>query len=354
MLSPDTLVLDGRFRVLRPLGAGGMGEVYLAEQVSLGRRVAIKVLHRDLHVQPGMAERFRREARLLSAVEHPAVVRVIEYGESGDAPCLVMELVEGESLHHVLRAGGLTLPRALVVLHQLAEGLAAIHEKGIVHRDLKPENVVLTRGARGTEQARLLDFGIARLVEGDQASNVSQVGVVLGTPEYLSPEQATGARVDARSDLYSFGVLAYRVLCGRLPFAGPAPRQFLAQHAAAPPLPLAEAAPALAAHPALVALVMQLLEKDPAQRPASAHAVGLALGAEAARLGAVPAVLGGLALPSAAAEAPGAFPRATALFGTVEPAARPAPPAPPAQAARGGTAIFGAPGAARTGAASAA
>ncbi|WP_370458924.1 protein kinase [Aggregicoccus sp. 17bor-14] len=355
MLSPDTLVLDGRFRVLRPLGAGGMGEVYLAEQVSLGRKVAIKVLHRDLHVQPGMAERFRREARLLSAVEHPAVVRVIEYGESGDAPCLVMELVEGESLHHVLRGGSLPLARALAVLHQLAEGLAAIHEKGIVHRDLKPENVFLTRGPRG-EQARLLDFGIARLVEGDVASNVSQVGVVLGTPEYLSPEQATGARVDARSDLYSFGVLAYRVLAGRLPFAGPSPRQFLAQHAAAPPLPLTEAAPALAAHPALVALVMRLLEKDPTQRPASALALGQALGAEAARLGVLPSITGGFALPPAplaSADAPGAFPRATALFGTVEPAAAGHAEAPPAAPA-GVTALFGAapPAATRSAAAS--
>ena len=237
-----------------------------------------------------------------------------------------MELVEGESLHHVLRAGALPLPRALVVLHQLAEGLAAIHEKGIVHRDLKPENVFLTRGARDSEQARLLDFGIARLVEGDRRATSARWAWCWAPPSTSPRSRPRGRGWTRRSDLYSFGVLAYRVLCGRLPFAGPTPRQFLAQHAAAPPLPLAEAAPALAAHPALVALVMRLLEKDPTQRPASAHAVGQALGAEAERLGALPAVMGGLALPSAAAEAPGAFPRATALFGTAEPcsAARPA------------------------------
>ena len=189
-----------------------MGEVYLGEQVSLGRKVAIKVLHADLMLHPSMIERFKREARLLSAIEHPAVVRVIDYGEAGVGACLVMEYVEGENLYDVLQAGAMAPSRALPLLYQLAEGLAAIHDKGIIHRDLKPENVLLTKGLRG-EQARLLDFGIARLVEPEaNASNLSQVGLVVGTPEYLSPEQAVGAPVDTRSDLYSFGVLAYRVL----------------------------------------------------------------------------------------------------------------------------------------------
>ncbi|MDY7227402.1 protein kinase domain-containing protein [Hyalangium rubrum] len=281
MLAPDSLVLEGRFRVIRPLGSGGMGEVYLGEQVSLGRKVAIKVLHHDLHMQAGMVERFKREARLLSAVEHPAVVRIIDFGESGDAACLVMELVEGVSLHEALQTGPLAPARALTVLHQLAEGLAAIHDQGIIHRDIKPENVFLTRGPRG-EQARLLDFGIARLVEPDADSAVSQVGVVLGTPEYLSPEQAVGARVDVRSDLYCLGVLAYRILSGRLPFDGPTARQFIAQHANAAPLPLDRAAPTLATQPTLVALVMRLLEKEPANRFQTAHALAEALTAVAA------------------------------------------------------------------------
>ncbi len=287
-LSPDSLVLEGRFRVIRPLGSGGMGEVYLGEQVSLGRKVAIKVLHHDLHMQTGMAERFKREARLLSAVEHPAVVRIIDFGESDDSACLVMELVEGVSLHEALHNGPLAPARALAVLHQLAEGLAAIHDKGIIHRDIKPENVFLTRGPRG-EQARLLDFGIARLVEPDADSAVSQVGVVLGTPEYLSPEQAIGARVDARSDLYCLGVLAYRTLSGRLPFDGPSPRQFIAQHANASPLPLDRAAPAFSTNPSLVALVMRLLEKDPANRFQSAQALAEALVGAAA--GPLPAAI---------------------------------------------------------------
>nr|WP_263974592.1 protein kinase [Myxococcus xanthus] len=268
-----------------------MGEVYLGEQVSLGRKVAIKVLHHDLHAQAGMAERFKREARLLSAVEHPAVVRIVDFGESGDHACLVMEFVEGESLYDVLTPGPMPPGRALPLLQQLAEGLAAIHDKGIIHRDLKPENVFISKSARG-EQARLLDFGIARLVEPDAASSVSQIGVVLGTPEYLSPEQAVGAKVDTRSDLYSFGVLTYRVLSGRLPFDGPLPRNFLSQHASAAPLPLDRAAPTLSRYVGLLSLVMRLLEKDASKRPQSAHELADALAAAHSALSAFTPGLG--------------------------------------------------------------
>lgn len=270
MLPLNSLVLDERFRVLGHLGGGGMGEVYLAEQVSLGRKVALKVLRREVGQQPGMSERFRREARLLSSVEHPAVVRVIDFGQSEEGTCLVMELAEGETLLQALEAGPLEPARGRHVLAQLAEGLAAIHEKGIIHRDLKPENVVLTPGPRG-EQARLLDFGIARLVEPDPDSRgLSQVGVVLGTPEYLSPEQAMGAPLDSRSDLYSLGVLAYRMLTGQLPFQGPNARDYLLQHVSAAPRPLLQLAPQVASQPELAAMVMRALAKDPKARPQSA------------------------------------------------------------------------------------
>jgi len=262
VLEPNSLVLGERFRVLGHLGGGGMGEVYLAEQVSLGRRVALKVLRREVGQQPGMSERFRREARLLSSVEHPAVVRVIDFGQSHDATCLVMEFAEGETLLQTLGQGPLTPERGRRVLLQLAEGLAAIHSKGIIHRDLKPENVVLSPGVRG-EQARLLDFGIAKLLQPDpDAKGLSQVGVVLGTPEYLSPEQAMGHPLDARSDIYSLGVLAYRMLSGSLPFLGPNARDYLVQHIGTPPTPLLEAAPALNADPDLAAIVMRCLNKD--------------------------------------------------------------------------------------------
>jgi Protein kinase domain len=271
VLPLNSLVLDERFRVLGHLGGGGMGEVYLAEQVSLGRKVALKVLKREVGQQPGMSERFRREARLLSSVEHPAVVRVIDFGQSEEGTCLVMELAEGETLLQALEAGPLDPERGRRVLVQLAEGLAAIHEKGIIHRDLKPENVVLTSGPRG-EQARLLDFGIARLVEPDPDSRgLSQVGVVLGTPEYLSPEQAMGAPLDARSDIYSLGVLAYRMLSGQLPFQGPNARDYLVQHVSAAPRPLLHLVPNVASQPGLAAMVMRSLAKDPKARPQSAQ-----------------------------------------------------------------------------------
>ncbi|MFY2562107.1 protein kinase domain-containing protein [Corallococcus terminator] len=313
-----------------------MGEVYLGEQVSLGRMVAIKVLHHDLNAQPGMAERFKREARLLSAVEHPAVVHIVDFGESGDHACLVMEFVEGESLYDVLTRGAMPPGRALPLLQQLAEGLAAIHDKGIIHRDLKPENVFISPGARG-EQARLLDFGIARLVEPDAQSNVSQVGVVLGTPEYLSPEQAVGAKVDTRSDLYTFGVLIYRVLSGRLPFDGPQARHFLAQHASHAPLPLDRAAPSLTRYIGLLSLVMRLLEKNPAKRPQSAHELADALAAAHLSLAAftpglgTPAYVGTPATTSPSGtsvfgggEATSNGPSGTSVFGAAD-AAAPAP-----------------------------
>lgn len=278
-LPAGTLILDGRFRLRRLLGEGGMGLVYLAEQVSLARTVAVKVLRDDLSLQAGMSERFRREAKLLSQVEHSAVVRVIDFGMHGASACLVMEYAEGETLEEALGAGPFTVGRALPLLVQLCQGLAAIHDKGIVHRDLKPDNVVLTRSAAG-EQARLLDFGIARLAAPESTGSVTQVGMVLGTPEVVSPEQAMGQVLDARSDIYSLGVVAYRMLSGRLPFLGPSPQEFIAQHVQQAPMPLVAAAPDLADQEALCKVVMACLEKSRDARPQTA----LALAADLAKV----------------------------------------------------------------------
>ena len=277
-LQPGALVLDGRFRVLELLGSGGMGQVFVAEQVSLGRKVALKVLRRDMSLVAGMHERFRREALLLSSVDHPAVVRVIDFGYSNDNACLVMELVEGETLETALRQGPMAPARAAALLVQLAEGLAAIHERGIVHRDLKPENIFVTRTAKG-EQARLLDFGIARLAQPTPEATTTQVGLVLGTPEFMAPEQVAGGALEARSDLYSLGVVAFRMLSGVLPFPGPGARDFLLQHLSAVPASLLTAAPQLAAVPQLVRVVQSCLEKDPSRRPASASALAASLSA---------------------------------------------------------------------------
>ncbi len=278
-LAPGTLILDGRFRVERLLGGGGMGLVYLAEQVSLGRKVAAKVLRAEVPSLNALGDRFRREALLLSSVEHPAVVRVIDFGSAQGQACLVMEFVEGESLEAVLRApGGVPPERAWRLLLQLAQGLSAIHARGIVHRDLKPENVVVTRLPDGTEQARLLDFGIARLAEPGPEAGMTQAGFVLGTPEYLAPEQALGQPLDARADLYALGVLGYRLLAGRHPFTGPTPQEYMSQHIHVAPPPLLEVAPTLTAWPRVVEVVTACLAKAPAARPQTAQAVVEALG----------------------------------------------------------------------------
>jgi len=282
-VAKEHLVLQGRFKLIRHLGGGGMSEVFLAEQLSLGRLVALKVLKRDLGKQPGMAERFRREALLLSSVDHPAVVRVIDYESAPEGTVLVLEYAEGETLDHALRHGPMEPRRAIRLLTQLADGLASIHHHGIVHRDLKPQNVVLTQTPRG-EQARLLDFGIARLLEipeddtpvGPAPTNrdnpfVSHPGQAVGTPAYVAPEQAMAEDMDARTDVYSFGVLAFRILAGRLPFEGPETEDYLRQHVREDPPQLSELAPQLAEWPELTKLVMRCLEKKPDDRPASAQ-----------------------------------------------------------------------------------
>lgn len=323
-------ILSGRFRIEELLGVGGMGEVYLAEQVSLGRKVAVKVLTSDMSLVPGMPERFRREALLLSSVDHPAVVRIIDFGEWNGSACLVMELVRGESLESLARAGPLPPSRALPMLIQLAEGLGAIHAAGIIHRDLKLENVLVAMGAGGREQARLLDFGIARLAEPEGGTSGTQVGMVLGTPEYMSPEQALGHPLDVRSDWYSWGVMAHRLLAGTHPFPGPAARDFVLQHISAPPVGLDRAAPKLAPMTSLVRLVARCLEKEAAFRPGSAAEVVEALTECLAvwvppEVGLPPIPLVAVAPPGPSVAVQGLTPQVASPPATITGAGRPSP-----------------------------
>ncbi|MBI3181414.1 MAG: serine/threonine protein kinase [Myxococcales bacterium] len=270
MFEPDALVLDGRFRILRQLGKGGVAEVYLAEQVALSRKVALKVLRPELGLAEGMAGRFAEEVKRLAAVDHPAVVRVIDSGTFEKLLYLVAEAVEGSTLKAEAKGEPLMPDRAVAVFQQLAEGLSAIHDKGLVHRDLRPENVFLERTSRG-ERVRLADFGIARLVDPNPGEpRLTLITRPVGRPEYISPEQARGEATEARSDLYSLGVLAFELLSGKLPFPGPSAVEFAAQHQKMPPRPLKEAAPYLADHLRLCELVMRCLEKDPSRRPSSA------------------------------------------------------------------------------------
>jgi serine/threonine-protein kinase len=276
-------VLDGRWRIETLLGIGGMGSVYRAEHVHVGRKAAVKVLHADLCKSPPERERFRREARVASRIRSPHVVEVLDFGEdAAGRPYLVMELLEGEPLRAVLdREGRLAPPRAVRLLRQLLDGLGAAHAEGIVHRDLKPENLWLS-GTGADELLRVLDFGIAKWSDVRGDATRTQAGLVVGTPEYLSPEQAVGGEVDRRADLYAAGILAYVMLTGRHPFDTSDLRALVAAHAFERVPSPSSVQPELAAWPRLVDFVARATEKDRSRRAGSAAELRAILdGAEA-------------------------------------------------------------------------
>ena len=214
--SPGALtgtVLSGRYRLESKLGSGGMSTVYLARDETLERWVAAKVLHREISDQPDQIERFRREARAVAQIAHPNVVSVIDAGEDGGRPYIVFEYVDGETLKHRIDAhpGGLPLDETAAYAIEVGRGLGAAHARRLVHRDVKPQNVLIDSEGR----AKVTDFGIARELEQD---GLTKTGRVLGTTDYVSPEQAMGQQVDARSDIYSLGVVLYEMLTGQVPF----------------------------------------------------------------------------------------------------------------------------------------
>jgi serine/threonine-protein kinase len=272
-MAPQPLILDGELRLLRSAGSGGTADVYLAERTDgSGEKVAVKVLKRNLAGQPDMVERFKREAALLSRIKHPNVVRLLRFEVAPEGTLLLLEWVEGRRLDEELDRQTLLGIEKLLVLRQVASALAATHELQVIHRDLKPENVMLDRTG-DTVQARLLDFGIARRVgrkQGDQF--VTLTGVVAGTPSFLAPEQVHDRAPDARTDVYSFGVMAYLMTGGRLPFTG-SDFEVLQQQVKAAPPPLVPLEPELAP---LVPVVLRCLAKRPDARPRD----GAALGAE--------------------------------------------------------------------------
>lgn len=262
--------LLGEYRVLAPLGQGGMGIVYRGEQPVIGRPVAIKVLKREFAQDPAHARRFLEEARSVSAARHPGIIDVFSFGETpAGEPYLVMELLEGEALDVLIhRKGTLTPKETIALLIPMLNALSAAHAAGVIHRDLKPGNVFVVRLHDGTTFPKLLDFGLAR--RGEVGERVRQTSVG-GTPLYIAPEQARGEALGPQADLYSLGCLAYEALVGRPPFFEGNLHELLDQHATLAPKPLRPQAPAISA--ALEKLVLQLLEKDPAKRPASALVV---------------------------------------------------------------------------------
>ncbi len=273
-LSFDAPVLAGRFRLLRRLGAGGMGEVWAAEQLATGAEVAVKLLPRELASDREATSRFELEARTLCRVQHENVVKVIDFGRDPDRGWfLATEILEGETLAQRLAREG-SLPPAQVVRlgAEILAGLHAVHEAGIVHRDLKPENVMLVPGEAGTVSVRLLDFGIAKLLEPGRRVDLTIAGQIFGTPAYLSPEQALGKSVDGRTDLYACGVMLYRALCGVLPFDAATPTALALRHATEPLPPLPASVPGV-----LRVVVEHALEKEPDARFVTAAEMRAAL-----------------------------------------------------------------------------
>jgi eukaryotic-like serine/threonine-protein kinase len=269
-LAPGAL-LDDRYRIVRLMAEGGMGTVYEAEAVRIGRPVAVKVLNPIFARDPLEVERFRREARIAVQVSSPHVVEMLDFGQApGGELFLVMELLRGESLRDRLeRVGALPPPLVAELMRQLLRGLSAAHQAGIVHRDLKPDNLWLVP-EEGRERLTILDFGIAKLA-GPQGPVKTQAGLIIGTPEFLAPEQAVGGEVDHRADLYSAGIIAWVMLTGRHPFPGADTRALLKAQAFDPvPSPEREL-PALADHPALLRFIARSTAKDRAGRAQTAQ-----------------------------------------------------------------------------------
>ncbi len=258
----------GEYVIDQPIGVGGFARVYRARHPVLATRVAVKVITRALALDAEATQRFVREAQAASRIAHPGIVRVLGYGQLRDGRAYqVMELIEGPALdHHLAQVGRLPLDESLRILDAIAAALDAAHAAGIIHRDLKPANVLLAAAAGGPSP-RLADFGIAKALETESATpHLTRTGTTLGTPAYMSPEQALGRTVATASDVYAFGVVAYELITGRVPFQGETPFETMMMHVQAPPPPPSQIRPELGER--FDAAMASLLAKHPDQRPA--------------------------------------------------------------------------------------
>ncbi|MEZ4327612.1 MAG: protein kinase [Polyangiales bacterium] len=267
-------ILLGRYRITKLLGEGGMGKVYLAEQKmgTATRSVAIKTLHSELNSDPQLVARFHRECETVIDLHHPNTVQFYDFGELEDKTLfIVMEYIQGEDLAHTLQRGAIEPDRADRLLIQICGSLFEAHNMGVVHRDLKPENVLLTQRGGQTDFVKVLDFGIAKRNEAEDESQakLTKQGMVLGTPPYMSPEQFSGQSLDARSDIYSLGVMTYEILTGHLPFEARTPWEWATKHLTAPPTPIETYPGGASLPPRKKAAIMRALAKNRDDRHAT-------------------------------------------------------------------------------------
>ena len=268
-------VLQGQFQILQKIGSGGMGSVYKALQPAMNRMVAIKILHPKLASRKDLVSRFRREARAMSHLTHPNTVKVYLYGELEDGSLyIVMEYLEGKNLNQTVRSEGpMSIERGLPILIQACNALDEAHRAGIIHRDLKPENIFVTSQGGMKDFAKVLDFGLAKVTEREMRPGsiiLTQEGMVFGTPEFMSPEQAQGKTLTPGSDIYSLAVILYEVLTGKLPFDAKNPMEFIQLHVTTKPKPINERVPGRTFPPLLWMVLSKALEKKSDDRYQSA------------------------------------------------------------------------------------
>jgi serine/threonine-protein kinase len=265
----------GKYRVEQMIGEGGMGKVYKATQLALDKPVVLKVLRQALLGDERTVARFQREAKAASRLNHPNSISVLDFGQADDgAMYIAMEYVQGKDLHQILsREWPLPEARVMRIMSQVLSALADAHSVGVIHRDLKPENIMVSQGRSEPDFVKVLDFGIAKIVDGseDEGPALTRAGFVCGTPEYMSPEQARGAKLDHRSDLYAVGVILYQLVTGMLPFDSDSAVGFATKHLTEIPPPPTKRRPDARVSPAMERLIMKALSKNPDERPQTAE-----------------------------------------------------------------------------------
>jgi hypothetical protein len=260
-------IVADRYHIMKKLGEGGMGQVYLAEHVKMGRKSALKVMHPGMVKDVDAISRFNREAANASRISHPNVAAVYDFGETSDGIIyLAMEFVDGPPLTKVIeQAGCLPAKRAAEIVRQTGEALAVAHDMAIVHRDLKPDNIMVAKTREGRDLVKVVDFGIAKAA-GSEAQKVTKTGLVVGTPEYMSPEQLAGDKLDGRSDIYSLGLVAFNMLTGKLPFPSDSAQESMIMRLTDRPKPLAEMRPEVSWPADVQAVMDKALERDVSSR----------------------------------------------------------------------------------------